>query len=88
MAFTIQEWMRLRRALGSWVKSAPDEPVLGFLQMGELLTPRQLVEAVDDPHNDQGVAFKAMLEHAVRKSNLSAVVSDLYGAASSNIARG
>ncbi|SHP93956.1 Uncharacterised protein [Mycobacteroides abscessus subsp. abscessus] len=88
MAFTSMEWVHLRHALRRWAKTAPDEPALGFLQTGELLTPRQLVEAADDPHNDQGVAFKAMLEHAVRKSDLSTVLSDLHGAASSNVARG
>ena len=88
MTLTIRERMRLRQALGRWAKGAPDEPVLGFLGGTDLLTPRQLFEAIDDPESKEGAAFMAMLEHAVGKSSLEDVVGDLYQAGKRQVARG
>jgi hypothetical protein len=77
MTLSTGEFIELMRALTAWAEVAPDEPVLGFLQGGDILTPRQLLDAVDDPQNSDGAAFLEMLEHAVRRDGIESVTNRL-----------
>jgi hypothetical protein len=77
MALSTDEYIELIRALTAWAEVAPNEPALGFLQGDEMLTPRQLLDAVDDSQNPDGAAFLEMLEHAVRRDGIDSVTSRL-----------
>lgn len=78
MTLSSDQFVELRRALAVWAEGAPNEPVLGFLQGSEMLTPRELVEAVGDPQNEDGVAFLEMLEHAVHRDGIESVTNRFY----------
>lgn len=73
MAFTDKEWDELSSVLWKWVENSPDEPVLGFLG-GGMLTPEKLLRAAEDPSDEDGVAFREILEHAVRHEGMGSVV--------------
>ena len=89
MALTEYEWHEIHRALEQWVKVAPDDvPVLGFLQGTDLLTPPQLLKAVDDPENADGTAVKEMLEHAVKRTDIQTVVGQIYRATERHLEHG
>lgn len=63
-------------ALSRWAESAPNEPMIGFLGGGQLLTPREAVDAVKRNTSD-GEALLEMIEHGVRREGLESVVNRL-----------
>jgi hypothetical protein len=81
MTLTTDEYVALARALYVWADAAPDQPALGFLQTGEMLSRQQLFEAFDDQNNPDGAAFLEMLEHAVRREGVERVTGRLLDAA-------
>ena len=81
MALTNDEWNVLHDALKYWASQMPDEPVLGFLEGESLLTPHQLLWAIENADkDDDGAAFMEMLEHAIRRTNVAKVARRFWRA--------
>jgi hypothetical protein len=78
MSLNRNEYIALAEALTNWANAAPDEPALGFLQTGEMLTRSQLLDTFDDPENADGAALLEMLEHAVRREGVNSVTNRIY----------
>lgn len=74
------EFSAVRVALGRWAEAAPNEPVLGFIEGSEFMTPSQLLNAVAAGDED-GQAFLEMIEHAVRRDGVESVVARFERAA-------
>ena len=66
------ERSRLIEALSHWAELAPDEPTLGFLDSESLLTPRELLLAVQENDSD-GIGLLEILENGVRREGIDAV---------------
>jgi hypothetical protein len=70
------ETVELITALSIWAKTEPDEPLLGFIGGGKLLTPLEIVSAIQT-ETDDGKAILEILEHGVRREGISRVVGRL-----------
>jgi len=70
------ERKQIVEALTLWSQTVPNEPMLGFLEGDQYLTPREIVAAVQQNTQD-GQAVLEMLEHGVRREGLEAVVARL-----------
>ena len=73
---TSEERASILQALQDWAKSAPDEPLLGFIQSNALKTPNEILSDVIEKTSD-GEAVMEMIEHGVRRQGLEAVVRRL-----------
>lgn len=65
-------------ALTYWANAVPDQPVIGFLDGHEFLTPTEVVAAIRDTTSD-GEAILEMLEFGVRREGLKCVVGRFRG---------
>jgi hypothetical protein len=63
-------------ALATSAQSEQPEPMLGFIGSGSLLTPLEIVSAVERETED-GKAILEILEHGVRREGIDTVVSRL-----------
>jgi len=60
-------------ALAAWAEQAPERPMVGFLEYQDLLTPRQVVVAVQE-NTAAGEALLEILEYGVRREGIEMVV--------------
>ncbi|WP_180542256.1 hypothetical protein [Nevskia soli] len=70
------EKSQLIAALRIWAKTERNQPVLGFIGGGKILTPWEIVSAVERESED-GEAVLEVLEHGVRREGISRVVGRL-----------
>lgn len=60
-------------ALRDWAKTEPDKRSIGFFESSDLLTPLELVNAVEES-SKPGLAFLEIIEHSIRRDGISTVV--------------
>lgn len=60
-------------ALAIWAEQVPARPMVGFLEHQDLLTPREVVAAVQET-TASGEALLEILEYGVRREGIEAVV--------------
>ncbi|WP_031495313.1 hypothetical protein [Bryobacter aggregatus] len=72
------ERAKVIEALIIWAKSAPEEPVIGFIGGGAILTPREIVRAVQQETED-GQAILEILEHGIRREGIDMVLNRFHG---------
>lgn len=71
-----EERTQITEALRSWAASAPNEPMIGFVNDQDLMTPKQVVAQVAK-NSRAGQSVLEILEHGMRREGIEAVVNRL-----------